>query len=60
MEDDVRRKPALHEIGMVLDTMSVDEIDERIALLRGEIERLQAERVRKAAGREAAESVFKI
>ena len=42
----VRRKaPAAHEIGETLDAMSVDELDERIALLQREIARLEEARV---------------
>ena len=53
------RKKATHEIGQPLDALSVDEIDERIALLREEIARLDQARVAKQASRQAADSFFK-
>lgn len=52
------KKPA-HEIGQSLDALSVDELDERIGLLRAEIERLQRARDAKAASRAAAAAFFK-
>jgi uncharacterized small protein (DUF1192 family) len=46
-------------LGRPLDTMSVGEIDERIAELRAEIGRLEAARAAKAASAAAAEMFFK-
>jgi len=57
-EDEVRRTP-VHEVGMVLDTLSVDELEHRIAILRDEIARLEAAIVAKTASRSAADAVFK-
>lgn len=42
-----------------LSLLSVTEIDRRIALLQGEIERLQAERRKKGDSRAAAEALFR-
>lgn len=53
------KKPAVHEIGQSLDLLSVDEIDERIDLLKAEIERLSQTRAAKAASRLAADAFFK-
>lgn len=53
------KKPVGHDIGCDLSTMSAEELLARIALLRGEIERLEAERARKEAGKRAADSFFK-
>ncbi|AWN43259.1 DUF1192 domain-containing protein [Methylobacterium durans] len=53
------RRSAGHEIGQKLDDLSVEEIGERIALLRREIERLEAARAAKQAAKSAAGSVFK-
>jgi uncharacterized small protein (DUF1192 family) len=39
--------------------LSVEELTARIALLRGEIDRLESAVVRKRASRDAADSVFK-
>ena len=40
-DDDRPRKKISHEIGQDLSLLSVEELDERIALLTNEIERLQ-------------------
>ena len=45
-------------IGQPLDTLSVEEIDETIALLTGEIERLGQARSEKTGHLAAAESLF--
>ena len=42
-----------------LDLFSVGDLEERIALLEGEIARCGAQIARKAAGREAADALFK-
>lgn len=59
MFDDEVKKPRAHEVGMVLDSMSVDELTERIELLEGEIERLRAAIEMKRKSRDTAASVFK-
>ena len=53
------KKIASHEIGQVLDALSVHELDERIALLKAEIERLEAARGAKEASKRAADAFFK-
>lgn len=53
------RAPIRHEIGCDLSTVSVDELEERIALLAAEMERLRAEKERKRASREAADAFFR-
>ena len=59
-EDEGRIKaPARHEVGADISAVSVDELDERIALLRSEIERLEAEKTRKLASRDAAAAFFR-
>lgn len=52
------RKPS-HEIGQPLDRLSVEELTERVALLREEIARLEAARAAKQASRAAADAFFK-
>jgi len=42
-----------------LDLFSVGDLEERIALLEGEIARCRAQIARKSAGREAADALFK-
>jgi uncharacterized small protein (DUF1192 family) len=60
IEDDERpRKKISHEIGQDLSLLSVEELDERIALLTSEIERLREAMTRKRASKEAANSFFK-
>ncbi|MBI1867356.1 MAG: DUF1192 domain-containing protein [Methylocystis sp.] len=59
-EDNLPRPaPTRHELGQPLDKLSVAELDERIATLRAEIERLQATRAAKAASLTAADMFFK-
>lgn len=48
-----------HEVGCDLSPVSVDELDERIALLSDEIERIRAEKERKQASRAAADAFFR-
>ena len=57
-EDRPRPKLA-HEIGQPLDLLSVHELDERIAALQAEIERLEAAKSGKEASKRAADSFFK-
>lgn len=59
LDDDRPQKKMAHEIGSDLTLLSVDELDHRIGLLREEITRLEAEKERKAAGRRAADSLFR-
>jgi uncharacterized small protein (DUF1192 family) len=54
-----RKTQVTHEIGEVLDRLSVDELDERIGLLRREIARLDAQRTVKLASRAGADAFFK-
>lgn len=58
-DDDEVKKPKGHEVGMQLDAMSVEELNDRIALLEGEIERLRAAIDHKQKSKSAAASVFK-
>jgi uncharacterized small protein (DUF1192 family) len=60
MEDDDRpRKKITHEIGQDLSLLSVEELNERIALLASEIERLKEAASKKRASRDAADNFFK-
>jgi len=58
-DDDRPRKKIAHEIGQELALLSVRELDERIAVLREEIARLEADKVKKHATRSAADQFFK-
>lgn len=59
MDDDRPKKKLDHEIGCDLSMLSVDELDRRIALLKTEIDRLEADKRNKAAGRLAADKLFR-
>ena len=60
MDDDGSRpaKKLGHEVGQVLDDLSVFELEDRIALLRAEIERVEAAKQRKRQSLDAAGSIF--
>ncbi len=58
-DDDRPRKKISHETGQDLSLLSVEELAERIALLKGEIERLEAASAKKRASKDAANSFFK-
>jgi len=58
-DDDRPKKKITHEIGQDLALLSVKELTERIALLREEIARLEADITRKQATRSAADQFFK-
>jgi uncharacterized small protein (DUF1192 family) len=58
-DDDRPKKKIAHEIGQELALLSVAELDERIALMRGEIARLEADIARKQSSRASADQVFK-
>lgn len=59
MDDEPIRKPRAHEVGMPIDTMSVEELTDRISLLEAEIVRLRDAIDARGATRKAADSVFK-
>ncbi|KQP33583.1 hypothetical protein ASF49_06745 [Methylobacterium sp. Leaf104] len=49
-----------HRVGEPLDTLSVEDLEERIGLLRSEVERLEAARLAKKAALERASSLFRL
>jgi uncharacterized small protein (DUF1192 family) len=53
------KKKTQHEIGQDLSLLSVDELQERIALLKSEIARLEATMNAKQASRQTADQFFK-
>lgn len=60
IDDDDRPRPKVaHDIGQDLALLSVQELEARIALLRGEIERLEADIARKRSTRATADQFFK-
>ena len=58
-DDESPKKQASYSIGQDLSLLAVEEIDETIDLLKGEIERLRIERDTKAKHLSAAEALFK-
>jgi uncharacterized small protein (DUF1192 family) len=58
-EDDRPKKKVVHEIGQDLALLSVKELEERIAVLKGEIDRLQATIASKQGSRTVADQFFK-
>jgi uncharacterized small protein (DUF1192 family) len=57
--DELPKKKIVHEMGQDLALLSLGELTERIALLKEEIGRLEAEMARKNASKSAADSFFK-
>jgi uncharacterized small protein (DUF1192 family) len=60
LADDKPRPKPTHELGQDLSTLSVHELDDRIALLRAEIARLEQARQGKEASKSAASAFFKV
>jgi uncharacterized small protein (DUF1192 family) len=58
-DEDRPKKKLVHEIGQDLALLSIKELGERIALLQGEIERLETARTNKQTSRSAADQFFK-
>ena len=58
-DDDRPKKKIVHEIGQELALLSVKELQERIALMKEEIARLEASIASKQASRNVADQFFK-
>jgi uncharacterized small protein (DUF1192 family) len=58
-DEDSPKKKIVHEIGQDLALLSVKELQERIALLKDEIARLEASIAGKQASRTVADQFFK-
>jgi uncharacterized small protein (DUF1192 family) len=58
-DDEPRKVPVGHQIGQDLSTLSLHELDERIAALSEEIARLEEAKAKKAASLSAASAFFK-
>lgn len=54
-----KRRPATHQLGEDLQSLSVEELNERIAQLREEIARLEAAVKAKTSQRSLADQFFK-
>ena len=59
-DEQVRPRAQAHEMGQDLSALSIEELDERVALLEAEIARLKEARVRKEASRDAASAFFRL
>ena len=59
-DDEAVKRPRTHEVGMAIDTMSVDELNERIGILEKEIARLREAIAARQQIKAAAESLFKL
>ncbi len=58
-DEDLPKKKVAHEIGQDLYLISVEDLAERIALLKQEIARLEAAMAKAQASRNAADQFFK-
>jgi uncharacterized small protein (DUF1192 family) len=58
-EDDRPKKKIAHEIGQDLALLSVEELAQRIAILKEEITRLEQAMAKKQASRSVADQFFK-
>jgi uncharacterized small protein (DUF1192 family) len=58
-DDDRPKKKIVHEIGQELALLSVNELRDRIALLKEEIARMEASIASKQASRNVADTFFK-
>ena len=58
-DDDRPKKKITHEIGQDLSLLSVEELNERMALLKEEILRLEEAAAKKRASKDAANAFFK-
>lgn len=58
-DDEPVKKPLVHEVGMTIDTMSVDELTKRIEMLREEILRLERAIISRQQSRSQADQLFR-
>jgi uncharacterized small protein (DUF1192 family) len=58
-EDDKPKKKLAHEVGQDLAALSISELEERIALLKSEIKRLEESIAAKKASEAIASTFFK-
>ena len=59
-DEDQVKKPKGHEVGMNIDTMSVEELTDRIGVLESEIARLKDAIAARQKTRSAADALFKL
>jgi uncharacterized small protein (DUF1192 family) len=59
-DDEPVKKPLVHEVGMPIDTMSVDELTKRVEMLREEILRLERAIISRQQSRSQADQLFRL
>lgn len=59
-DEPLRPTAQTHELGQDLTALSIEELDERVAMLEAEIARLKEARTKKEASRSAASAFFKL
>jgi len=59
MDDDVRQSETMFQIGEDLYGVSVDELNDRLGVLKAEISRIELELAKKSADLSAADMLFK-
>lgn len=59
LDEDAAKKTPKHELGEDLSSLSLDELDERIMLLRQEIERIEEAIAAKRTSADVAATFFK-
>jgi uncharacterized small protein (DUF1192 family) len=59
LDEEPAKKKLAHEVGEDLSRLSLDELAARVALLKAEIERIEAAAAVKRASATAAQSFFK-
>jgi len=59
LDDEAPKKKKAHEVGEDLGALSLDELAERIGLLKAEIERIEAAISSKQASASAADAFFR-
>jgi len=59
MDDDVRQSETMFQIGEDLYGISVDELTNRLGILKAEISRIEVELAKKSADLSAADLLFK-
>ena len=59
-DEQIRPKASAHELGQDLSLLSLHELDERIALLEGEIDRLKEARASKEQSMTSASAFFRL
>lgn len=58
-DEEPRKKARAHEIGQDLSLLSVGELHDRVAVLKEEIARIEAELAAKGTTKSAAEALFR-